>query len=59
MRVVAIYDYEAQGDEELTLRDGDIVNVIAKEDDVWWKGELNGKEGMFPKDYVEVLGGKV
>jgi proline-serine-threonine phosphatase interacting protein 1 len=59
MRVVAIYDYEAQGDEELTLRDGDIVNVIAKEDDVWWKGELNGKEGMFPKDYVEVLGAKV
>ena len=59
-RVVAIYDYDAQGEEEISLRDGDIVTVLKKEDDVWWLGELrNGKQGMFPKDYVEVLGARV
>lgn len=31
-RVVAIYDYDAQGDEELDLRDGDIITVLMKED---------------------------
>ena len=58
-RVVAIYDYDAQGDEELDLRDGDIVTVLRKEDSTWWLGELNGKEGMFPRQYVEVLGARV
>lgn len=58
-RVVAIYDYEAQGEEELDLHDGDIVTVLMKEDSTWWRGELNGKEGMFPRQYVEVLGARV
>lgn len=58
-RVVAIYDYDAQGDEELDLRDGDIITVLMKEDSTWWRGELNGKQGMFPRQYVEVLGARV
>jgi len=44
-RVVALYDYAAQGPEELTLQDGDIITLLAKEDDEWWQGKLNGKTG--------------
>ena len=44
-RVVALYDYQAQGPEELTLHDGDIITLVAKEDDEWWKGQLNGLTG--------------
>ena len=29
------------------------MTVVAKEDDVWWCGELDGKMGMFPSAYVE------
>ena len=43
--MVALYDYQAQGPEELTLHDGDIITLVAKEDDEWWKGQLNGFTG--------------
>ena len=56
---MAIYDYEAQGEEELNLKDGDIITVVMKEDSTWWRGKLDGKEGMFPRQYVEVLGPSV
>jgi proline-serine-threonine phosphatase interacting protein 1 len=52
-KVIALYDYESQGDEELTLAEGDILTVLGKEDTVWWCGQLNGKIGMFPATYVE------
>lgn len=48
-----MYDYEAQGDQELDLEEGDIITVIAKEDDVWWCGQSKGRMGMFPSNYVE------
>ena len=44
-RVVALYDYQAQGPEELSLHYGDIITLVAKEDDEWWKGQLNGHTG--------------
>lgn len=52
-KVIALYDYESQGDQELDLEEGDIITVIAKEDDVWWCGQSKGKMGMFPSNYVE------
>ena len=53
LQVIALYDYDAQGDQELYLEEGDIITVIAKEDDVWWCGQCKGKMGMFPSNYVE------
>ena len=38
---------------------GDIVTVVAKEDDVWWCGQSKGKMGMFPSAYVEPYDGQV
>lgn len=52
-RVIALYDYDAQGTQELTLHEGDIVTVIGKEDDVWWCGQVGERIGMFPAAYVE------
>jgi hypothetical protein len=50
---VVLYDYEAQGDQEIDLMEGDIVTLVAKEDDVWWCGQVKGRMGMFPSTYVE------
>lgn len=57
-RVVALYDYEAQGDQELELEEGDVVTVIGREDDVWWCGKHKDKMGMFPAAYVEPYTGQ-
>ena len=52
--VVASYDYEAQGDQELTLQAGDLIDVLEQEDDTWWRGRgPKGDEGMFPVDFTE------
>jgi len=52
-KVIAVYDYVAQGDQELSLEEGDIVTLVAREDEVWWCGQLKGRMGMFPANYVE------
>lgn len=49
----ALYDYEPRDDDELALREGDIVQVTKVEDE-WTTGLLNGKTGMFPTNYVEM-----
>lgn len=49
-----LFDYEAQRDDELTLRVGDIV-VILREDEGWWEGDLNGQVGVFPSNFVEKI----
>lgn len=56
-KVIALYDYESQGDQELELEEGDIIVVVGREDSVWWCGELKGKIGMFPSSYVEEYNG--
>ncbi|KAI1287004.1 SH3 domain-containing kinase-binding protein 1 [Halotydeus destructor] len=52
-----IYAWEAQDEDELSIKEGDIVNIISKntEDRGWWRGELNGKLGVFPSNYVKLI----
>lgn len=51
------YSYKAQNEDELSLKEGDIITLISKDgqDLGWWKGELNGKIGVFPDNFVAVL----
>ncbi|EGI64466.1 FCH and double SH3 domains protein 2 [Acromyrmex echinatior] len=57
---IALYDYDATCDEELSFLEGDIVKVLKKEphdvDDGWWEGELRGQRGLFPSLVVEPCG---
>ena len=47
----------AQGPEELDLRKGDVIQVLVKEDKLWWFGRLpNGNEGYFPSACVTTCG---
>ena len=39
---------------ELSFRKGDIINVRRQVDKNWIDGELNGRRGIFPTNYVEV-----
>ena len=53
----ALFAYQRQNDDELTLKEGDIVTIVSKESDDkgWWRGELAGKIGVFPDNFVEVI----
>jgi len=48
----AMYNYTAQDDDELTIKKGDVITII-KEHSEWWEGELNGRVGVFPANYVQ------
>jgi len=50
----ALYNYTAQEGDELTLRKGDIITIIKEHPD-WWEGEINGKVGVFPANYVQKI----
>eukprot|EP01089_Gocevia_fonbrunei_P012237 TRINITY_DN2832_c0_g1_i1.p1 TRINITY_DN2832_c0_g1~~TRINITY_DN2832_c0_g1_i1.p1 ORF type:complete len:295 (+),score=59.92 TRINITY_DN2832_c0_g1_i1:77-961(+) len=49
----ALYDFEPQHDDELMLREGDMITISEKRDDGWWRGRIGGREGLFPANYVE------
>ena len=53
--VKAEFDYTAQGSEELSFREGEMIKVIHEEDNTWWYGECRGRRGMFPKDFVSAV----
>ncbi|XP_076818975.1 uncharacterized protein LOC143464840 [Clavelina lepadiformis] len=54
---VAMFDYDAKADDELTLQSGQPVEVISKDvsmsgDEGWWTGKIANKLGVFPSNYV-------
>ncbi|XP_050954210.1 abl interactor 1a isoform X4 [Labeo rohita] len=54
-KVVAIYDYTKDKDDELTFMEGAIIYIIKKNDDGWFEGVCNGVTGLFPGNYVESI----
>ena len=57
----AIYDYQAQSDQELAISEGDLLYVLEKSaEDDWWKAKKRaaGEEdeepvGLIPSNYIE------
>lgn len=52
-----LFPYPPSNEDELELKEGDIISIINKElpDKGWWKGELRGKVGVFPDNFVSPL----
>uniref|UniRef100_A0A4W5NFV4 Mitogen-activated protein kinase kinase kinase n=1 Tax=Hucho hucho TaxID=62062 RepID=A0A4W5NFV4_9TELE len=53
----AVFDYGSTGEDELSLRRGDVVEVLSKDaaisgDEGWWTGKINNRVGIFPANYV-------
>ncbi|XP_064416272.1 proto-oncogene vav [Latimeria chalumnae] len=50
----ARYDFSARDRQELSLKEGDIIKILSKKGQSgWWKGEVYGKVGLFPSNYVD------
>ncbi|XP_039549714.1 SH3 domain-containing protein 19 [Pimephales promelas] len=54
---VALYDFTAETEGDLPFQQGDRILVTDHIDDEWWSGRINGREGFFPKAFVEVATG--
>lgn len=50
----ALYDFQAQQQGDLSIRQGDKIEIVDRVTDPsgWWVGRLNGVEGNFPANYV-------
>ncbi|XP_015206748.1 mitogen-activated protein kinase kinase kinase 9 [Lepisosteus oculatus] len=53
----AVFDYDANAEDELSLRKGDVVEVLSKDslvsgDEGWWTGMIEDRVGIFPSNYV-------
>ncbi|KAK0417848.1 hypothetical protein QR680_013239 [Steinernema hermaphroditum] len=54
-QAIALYDYEAEKEDELTLRENCMVYVVRKNEDGWYEGVLDGVTGLFPGNYVQPI----
>lgn len=52
--VLVEFDYDAEQEDELTIKVGDVIRNVQMSEGGWWEGELNGKKGMFPDNFVKV-----
>ncbi|KAG6374792.1 hypothetical protein JVT61DRAFT_4170 [Boletus reticuloceps] len=54
-RVKALYAFEPTEPGELAFEKGDIIKVVDRGYKDWWRGQLKGRTGIFPVNYVEPL----
>ncbi|KAJ1731828.1 ESCRT-0 subunit protein hse1, partial [Coemansia biformis] len=56
VQVKALYDFTPTEPGELGFYKGDVIDVLDQKYRDWWRGELRGKSGIFPANFVEPLG---
>ncbi|XP_059121542.1 SH3 domain-containing protein 19 isoform X1 [Peromyscus eremicus] len=54
-KVKALYDFLGENEDELSFKAGDVITELEPVDDDWMSGELMGRSGIFPKNYVQFL----
>ncbi|KAJ6604253.1 hypothetical protein DFH09DRAFT_1242291 [Mycena vulgaris] len=56
-RAIALYDFQAAQPGDLSFAKGDIVVITKRSEstDDWWTGTLDGRKGIFPANFVEVV----
>jgi hypothetical protein len=53
-----LYDFDAQGEDELNVKEHDQVTVVDKENDEWWLvRNSRGQEGVVPAQYIQISDG--
>ncbi|XP_065453883.1 SH3 domain-containing protein 19 isoform X12 [Chrysemys picta bellii] len=51
----ALYDFQGENEDELSFKAGDMITELEPVDEDWMSGEVQGKSGIFPKNFVQVL----
>ena len=50
--VQALFPFTAKDDDEISFDAGDWITVLDKSNADWWKGQVHGCVGIFPRNYV-------
>ncbi|XP_041094474.1 neutrophil cytosol factor 2-like [Polyodon spathula] len=51
-QVVAMYDYESQGPEDLEFSKGDTIDILSEVNNEWLEGHTAGNIGIFPRCFI-------
>lgn len=52
---IALYDFTADGEDELSVQEGEDLVILEQDGDEWWKcRNTHGAEGVVPASYLEV-----
>ena len=54
-RATALYDFNGTEADDLSFTTGDVMDIEDSSDPGWWRGRINGRSGMFPSNYVELM----
>lgn len=52
---IALYDFKSSEINDLSFKKGDVILLKRKIDSNWFVGNMNGREGTFPLNYVHVI----
>ena len=50
-----LFSYEAREEDELTLKVGEVIHKVDSQDGGWWEGEIDGRRGVFPSNFVSLI----
>lgn len=56
-KVIAEFDHEADEDDELEFKEGDVITVLQEDSSGWWLGTLENRRGIFPANYTKPFTG--
>ena len=51
----ALYDFDAKNYGELSIFEGQKIDLLSQLDDEWYEGRVDGTIGYFPINYVKIL----
>lgn len=54
-RCKTLWPYDATDVDELSFQPDEIIEIIKEDPSGWWTGKLNGREGLFPSNYIEKI----
>lgn len=54
-RCTALFDYEGEEEDELTFSQGDVIALLEVIGQEWGRGQIHGRIGIFPLNFVEVV----
>ncbi|XP_071054634.1 SLIT-ROBO Rho GTPase-activating protein 1-like isoform X2 [Onthophagus taurus] len=54
MEATAQFDFQARSDRELSFKKGDTVTLYSQISNDWWRGAVNGNQGLIPDKYISL-----
>ena len=52
---VAVFDFKGDNSEDLSFNVGDKILLLSHVNAEWLKGSKNGREGIFPSAFVNII----